>query len=292
MIQRGERLKKKNLNIICMIVLVAGLTLFGMSVTKKDSEEKKGLLEVIENYKGYSRTVSKEEYDFYSYFVERDLPEKVSVEEFDQLVKAYANEVNAVFYLANRIGFCEPYSFEVLEMRMQQENTKRQIQLEEGEVIYGLEQFTLETYFQYTLDNLQASLQGYLEEYADEEIMNLAKEYYQTHEEKFIYRKEVVYEQTVDGVTETLTADVDMLSFLGKSDTGLADFLGIAQVGDTYADDRNDQDRRVTLKEITYSEKGFENNGQMALYLLIREELYEEVINMVAENNPLEFETN
>lgn len=285
-------MKKKNLIIICMIVLVAGLTLFGMSVTKKDSEEKKGLLEVIENYKGYSRTVSKEEYDFYSYFVERDLPEKVSVEEFDQLVKAYANEVNAVFYLANRIGFCEPYSFEVLEMRMQQENTKRQIQLEEGEVIYGLEQFTLETYFQYTLDNLQASLQGYLEEYADEEIMNLAKEYYQTHEEKFIYRKEVVYEQTVDGVTETLTADVDMLSFLGKSDTGLADFLGIAQVGDTYADDRNDQDRRVTLKEITYSEKGFENNGQMALYLLIREELYEEVINMVAENNPLEFETN
>lgn len=292
MIQRGERLKKKNLIIICMIVLVAGLTLFGMSVTKKDSEEKKGLLEVIENYKGYSRTVSKEEYDFYSYFVERDLPEKVSAEEFDHLVKAYANEVNAVFYLANRIGFCEPYSFEVLEMRMQQENTKRQIQLEEGEVIYGLEQFTLETYFQYTLDNLQASLQGYLEEYADEEIMNLAKEYYQTHEEEFIYRKEVVYEQTVDGVTETLTADVDMLSFLGKSDTGLADFLGIAQVGDTYADDCNDQDRRVTLKEITYSEKGFENNGQMALYLLIREELYEEVINMVAENNPLEFETN
>lgn len=292
MIQRGERLKKKNLIIICMIVLVAGLTLFGMSVTKKDSEEKKGLLEVIENYKGYSRIVSKEEYDFYAYFVERDLPEKVSAEDFDQLVKAYANKVNAVFYLANRIGFCEPYSFEVLEMRMQQENTKRQIQLEEGEVIYGLEQFTLETYFQYTLDNLQASLQGYLEEYADEEIMNLAKEYYQTHEEEFIYRKEVVYEQTVDGVTETLTADVDMLSFLGKSDTGLADFLGIAQVGDTYADDRNDQDRRVTLKEITYSEKGFENNGQMALYLLIREELYEEVINMVAENNPLEFETN
>ena len=96
----------------------------------------------------------------------------------------------------------------------------------------------------------------------------------------------------MDGVTQTLTADVDMLSFLGKSDTGLAAFLGIAKVGDTYTDDRNDQDRRVTLKEITYSEKGFENNGQMALYLLIREELYEEVINMVAENNPLEFETN
>ena len=224
--------------------------------------------------------------------MERDLPGKVSDEEFDSLVKVYANEVNAVFYLANRIGFCEPYSFEVLEMRMQQENTKRQIQLEEGEVVYGLEQFTLETYFQYTLDNLQASLQGYLEEYADEEMMNLAKEYYQAHEEDFIYRKEIVYEQTVDGVTETVTADVDMLSVLGKADIGLADFLGSAQVGDTYADDRDYQDRRVTIKEITYSEKGFKNNEQMALYLLIREELYEKVINMVAGNNPLEFETN
>ena len=285
-------MKKRNLIFLCVIVLAASLALFGALMAKKYKEETTGLLKAIENYKGYSRTISKEEYDFYAYFVERDLPGKVSDEEFDSLVKVYANEVNAVFYLANRIGFCEPYSFEVLEMRMQQENTKRQIQLEEGEVVYGLEQFTLETYFQYTLDNLQASLQGYLEEYADEEMMNLAKEYYQAHEEDFIYRKEIVYEQTVDGVTETVTADVDMLSVLGKADIGLADFLGSAQVGDTYADDRDYKDRRVTIKEITYSEKGFKNNEQMALYLLIREELYEKVINMVAGNNPLQFETN
>ena len=288
---RGEGLKKKYLIIGGLLLVILIFTM--LFVGKKDAsvENATGLLEVIENYQGFSRTVSKEEYDFYAYFVERDLPQEVSAEEFDHLIKEYANEVNAVFYLANRIGFCEPYSFEALELRMQQENTKRQIQLEEGEVIYGLEQFTLETYFQYTMDNLQASLQGYLEEYADEEVMNLAKEYYQAHEEEFIYRKVVVYEQTLDGVSETLTADVDMLSFLGKSDTGLADFLSIAQVGETYADDRNDQNRQVTLKEIVYSEKGFENNAEMALYLLVREELYDQVIKTVAENNPLEFET-
>ena len=285
-------MKKKSLLIGCAVLVLMIFTVLFFGKKEKSVENTTGLLAAIENYQGFSRTVSKEEYDFYAYFVERDLPKEVSAEELDHLVKEYANEVNAVFYLANRIGFCEPYSFEALEFRMQQENTKRQIQLEEGEVVYGLEHFTLETYFQYTLDNLQASLQGYLEEYADEEMMDLAKEYYEAHEEDFIYRKEVVYEQTVDGVTEILTADVDMLSFLGKSDTGLADFLGIAQVGDTYADDRNYQNRQVTLKEITYSEKGFEQNSQMALYLLVREELYDQVIGMVAENNPLEFETN
>lgn len=285
-------MKKKSLIIGSLLLVIVIFSMVLLNRNEHPEEKNTGLLSTIESYQGYSRTVSKEEYDFYAYFVERDLPKEVSAEELDHLIKKYANEVNAVFYLANRIGFCEPYSFEALKLRIQQENTKRQIQLEEGEVIYGLEQFTLETYFQYTMDNLQASLQGYLEEYADEEVMNLAKEYYQAHEEEFIYRNEVVYEQTVNGVTETLTADVDMLSFLGKSDTGLADFLSIAQVGEYYADDRNDQDRQVTIKEITYSEKGFENNADMALYLLVREELYDQVIKIVAENNPLEFESN
>lgn len=288
---RGEDLKKKSLIIGGMLLMILMIAMVFWGKKDHSTEETTGLLDAIESYQGFSRTVSKEEYDFYAYFVERDLSQEVSAEELDNLIKEYANEVNAVFYLANRIGFCEPYSFEALELRMQQENVKRQIQLEEGEVIYGLEQFTLETYFQYTMDNLQASLQGYLEEYADEEVMDLAKEYYQAHEEEFIYRKEVVYEQMLDGVSETLIADVDMLSFLGKSDMGLADFLSIGQVGEIYTDDRNDQDRQVTIKEIVYSERGFENNAEMALYLLVREELYDQVIKTVAENNPLEFES-
>lgn len=251
-----------------------------------------GLLETLDGYRGYTRVVSQEEYEFYQYFVERDLTEKVSESELDQLVKDYAESVNAAFYLGNQLDLCEPYSFEALKLRVEQENAERKIKLENDEVVYGLEQFTLETYFQYTMDNLQASLQGYLEEQADEEIRKLAKEYYEAHEEEFIYRKEVVYEQSLDGVKEKLTADVDMLSFLGKSDIGLADFLATGQVGDTYADNRNEQERRVVLKKITYNEKGFENNARMALYLLIREELYDDVIAMAAKNNPLEFETN
>lgn len=251
-----------------------------------------GILDEIKNYQGYTRVVSQEEYEFYQYFVERDLPEKVNEEELGRLVREYAGEVNALFYLGNRLGFCEPYSFEALELRVEQENIQRQLMLEQEEVVYGLEQFTKETYFMYVMDNLQASLQGYLEAQADKEILKRAEAYYKAHEDEFIYRKEVHYEQSLDGVTESIIADVDMLSFLGKADMGLADFLGIANIGDVYEDDQEGRERKVVITNIIYSEKGYEHNADMALYRLIQNELYDEVIKIVANNNPVQFETN
>jgi hypothetical protein len=296
----GGGLKNKKIKkFIPMAAILLGLCLTGCAGNAPDQPEQAvsetqttGLLAVLDSYRGYSRVVSAEEYEFYEYFVKRDLPGAVSAEELDALVKEYANEVNAVFYLGNRLGFCEPYSFETLQFRMEQENTKRQLQLEQGEVVYGLEQFTLRTYFQYTVDNLQASLEGYLEANADEEILERAKAYYEAHEEEFTYRKEIHYDQSLDGVTERLTADVDMQGFLGKADMGLADFLGIADVGDVYEDDKDGKARRVVIAKIIYSDKGYENNADMALYRLVTNELYDEVIKNTAKNNPLEFETN
>ena len=83
-----------------------------------------------------------------------------------------------------------------------------------------------------------------------------------------------------------------MLSFLGKADMGLADFLGIAKVGDVYEDDKDGQVRRIVLKDIVYSEKGYEHNADLALYRLVQNELYDEVIKTVEKNNPVQFETN
>ena len=283
--------KKKEANKIIAPVLLMAMVLLA-TVACGSSEQSANLLDMIDSYRGYTRIITNEEYDFYKYFVERDLPEPVSDEKLEELVKEYAGEVHAVFYLGNRLGFCEPYSFEAMELRVDQENTQRQLMLEQGEVVYGLEQFTKETYFLYTMDNLKASLQGYLEEQADEEILKRAEAYYEAHEELFIYRKEVHYEQSLDGVTESIIADVDMLSFLGKADMGLADFLGIAEVGDVYEDDRDGQARRVVITKIIYSEKGYEYNADMALYRLVRDELYDEVIKITAKNNPVQFETN
>lgn len=280
---------KKSIIWIVLAALAAS-TVLGIFLLNTKSEKTPGLLEKIDSYRGLSRVVSQEECDFYAYFVERDLGEEVSEEEFEKLVKEYAGRVNAVFYLGSRLDLCEPYSFESLKLRLEQENADRQAKKADGAVIYGLEQFTLKTYFQYTMDNVEASLRGYLEANADEEILKMAKDYYEAHKEEFLYREEVVYEQWIDGEKETVTADSDMLSYIGKAEPGLADFLGIAEVGDIYEDEKNDQDRIIVMKEISDSEDGYENHAQMALYRLVRFELYDSIIEAVAKNNPVEFE--
>lgn len=281
-------MKKKSILVVCIMAIVAISSILVFFAFR--SEESSDLLEKIDTYKGYTRVVSDEEFEFYKYFVERDLQDEIDEDELEEKVITYTNEVNAVFYLGNKLGFCEPYSFEALKLRMEQENIQRKISLEQGEVVYGLEEFTLRNYFQYVMDNLESDIKSYLETNTDEGILRMAKDYYQTHEEEFVYRKEVVYEQTLNGVTQTLTADVDAMSLLGKTDTAMADFLQMAEPGRSYEDNIEDIKRVIVLKEIVYSEKGYENNAEMALYRMVSEELYDKVIKMVAVNNPVSFE--
>lgn len=284
-------MKKKWMAVVlAVLVMMVILVILVVLMFTKHQKKPEGVLDTLESYRGYTRVISQEEYDFYAYFVKRDLPGEVSEEELDKLVKSYAGEVNAAFYLGNQLGFCEAYSFESLKLRMEQENASRQVKIEQGEVVYGLEQFSLQTYFQYTMDNLQVSLMGYLEENADDEILEMAEDYYEENEDSFRYIVEVVYEQTVDGATETLTADADTLAHLGKADAGLADFLVRAEIGDVYEDIQDTQERSVVLKDVVYSEDGYENHAETALYRFVRYELYDQVIAKVAENNPVEFE--
>ena len=49
----------------------------------------------------------------------------MSEEEKAQKVKEYINSVNAVFYLGEKLGLCEPYSFGEMKLRMEQENASR-----------------------------------------------------------------------------------------------------------------------------------------------------------------------
>lgn len=280
-------MQKKSI-ILTFAALMIALTAMLLSGCSSPAGSSK-LLEDLYAYSGYTRVISEEEFDFYKYFVERDLPSDTSAEEIEQKTKAYAERVNAKFFLGNKLNLCEAYSFELLKLRMEQENEARRIKLEQGEIIYGLEQFTLENYFLYTLDNLEVELHKYLEMNADEGIMKLAKDYYEENRQLFRYREEISYEVTYDGRTEILTADGDQLNALGKADMGLADFLNAAEIGDTYEDMQGDQKRTVVVKEITYNEEGFEKNKSIILYQFVRGELYEDVIAQIAINNPVEF---
>ena len=254
-------------------------------------ENKPAIIAQVEEFKGYTRYIGKEEYELCSYFALRDAAEDLSEEEKKERVEAYINRVNAVFYLGNKLGLCEPYSFDVIKLRMEQENEIRKIKKEKGEPIYGLESFSLNTYFQYMLDTVEADLKTYLEGQADNEVIAAARKYFEENKEDFLYREEVVYTSEVAGREETLTADADMISFLGDADPGLADFLLVGEPGEVYEDIAGEGNRRVVIAEVKNSPDTFEHNRDAAIITYIYGPLYTQLIDMVAENNPVTYDT-
>lgn len=289
----GDALLKKNkFMILILTVMILAFAGVGCSSGKTAEDQKSSLTEEVESYRGYTRVVEQEEYDFYSYFIERDMTGEISQEELDEKIRSYINEVNAVFYLGNKLDLCEPYSFELLKLRMEQENDARKVKLEQGEAVYGLQEFQLETYFQYVYSNLETDIRAYMEQNADEEILEQAEEYYNANRETFRVRESVTYEITTGGNTESATADREQLNFFGKSDRGLADFLEIAEIGDTYEDVQNGEAREICVTDIGYSEEGMESNKDAIVSQYILEEFYPAMIETVAKNNPVEFELN
>lgn len=259
--------------------------LFACQSVKEDS-----LLETISSYQGYVRVVSQEEYDFYRYFVERDAGSKLSQEELDEKMNAYINQVNATFYLGNKLGLYEPYSFNLLQIRMEQENDNRKIKLEQGEAVYGLEQFDLNTYFQYELSNLEVDIQSYILEHCDTQILRQAEEYYDSNKENYVVRDMVEYQVTIGDETESVVADRTQLKLLGSADSGLADFLENADLNETYEDVRNGKQRCIVVTGIEYQEINFKDNEMSAIENYIEAKLYPSLIDEVAKNNPVEFD--
>ena len=145
-------MKKKSIIVIWVLAIVVVMSVVIFSNYK--SERKSELLEELYAYQGYTRMISEKEFEFYRYFVERDLQNNASENEVIEKVKEYAGKVNAIFFLGNKLGLCEPYSFEALELRMEQENQSRKIKLENGEIIYGPEQFSIETLIFSTVSSL------------------------------------------------------------------------------------------------------------------------------------------
>lgn len=287
-------MKKKLWIFIIAAVFVLGgigaIGFFSKNEKKEDADQTSAIEQQVAEYQGYIRVISQEEYDFYSYFVKRDLGEEVTEEELDLLIRDYAAKISGIFYLGNRFGICGPYSFESLELEMEQENISRQVKAEQGEAIYGVQEFTLNTYFLYKLDSVELAIINYIEANADDVIWAEAERYYQENEDLYITRDSVTYECVIGEEKEITTADRDQLNLLGKSEPGLADFLEAAEIGDEYSDLNNGEERKIVVTDITYLEPTFELYKDQAMLNYLEGKLYPQLLETVIEQNPVEFE--
>ena len=63
--------------------------------------------------------------------------------------------IHAVYDLAEECGDVSDSSYEALEKRWKDENAKRSEKVENGEVVYGLKEYTFQIYLQYEMSTLK-----------------------------------------------------------------------------------------------------------------------------------------
>ncbi len=286
--RKSERSGKARIISVTAAVLV--LYLVAMIVTGCTKEQEPGLLETLEGYKGYTRQVGTEEYQFFEELVLREQSDEMSEEEKVQKVKEYINSVNAVFYLGEKLGLCEPYSFGEMKLRMEQENASRKAKKESGEPIYGLEQFEADSYFRYVFSSLEADIKEYLTDNADDALIADAREHYEKHPEEYEISKVITYTVEEGDDAASYTVPYEKLSGLQNADGELFDFLTGAAEGDTFEYSFGDSSRRVSIVSVETEQKSFEENTREILSEYIGDQVYDSLIEKAAQNNPVEFQ--
>lgn len=291
MSSKMEVLSKKKILVwgAAALLLIAGLVILIAGVVREGRPKEQSLLETVEAYKGYTREVGREEYDFYAALVKRDLTEEISEEALDERVKEYANTVNATFFLGNKLGLCEPYSFQNLQTQMQNENNARKLKKEKGEPIYGLEQFELNGYFQYVISNLKIDLVDYLTEHADSAMIEQAKAHYEENREAYRQLSSITYRMTENGETTIKNQSREELRSLQNTDGELLDLLAEASEGDVFSYEWNGSLREVEVTAVIYQDSSFEENRTTALRAYVEGQVYDGLIAKAAEDNPVSF---
>lgn len=251
------------------------------------------LLKELSAYRGYSRTVGREEYDFFRGLVEDGLYDADSAADVDARTKEYIGLVNAKFYLGSRLGLCNAFDYAAMKLRMEQENTIRAAKVADGQTVYGVTRFTPESYFNDLYANLDADIVEYLIANADEGMAEQAEAYFNAHPDAFRQLESITYQVEENGESTTVKAERNLLRNLENSDGTLSDFLYSAQPGDTM-DDRTPEgvERRITLVEQKTAMPTFEEARSAALSTWLRAEALDGLYATLAENNPVQFEPN
>lgn len=267
------------------VILLAALCL------QSRREEGEGLIAGLSSFQGSSRTVSQAEYDFFRARAERSTGPQRSEEELDQLAREQITAVSARFSLGNHLGLCEPYSFEALAYRMEQENIIRKAKADSGEAVYGAVQFTLESYLDYLDSNLETDIVSFLVDNADRSMLEQARTYYDSHTASFSKLVSVTYElEDGEGLNTTETLSADELRSLQNTDSPLSEFLSSAQPGEVLEyQSFGGAAQRATFVEAKWEVPAFEDAVPIAVRTWLNAEIMDGLYADVAQNAPVVF---
>ena len=229
------------------------------------------------------RSISAEEYDFFAKLVE-----KQGLDTDEKSVKRYIAAVNAEFYLGSQMKVCEPFDYAVFQYRTQSENQDRAMKKVTGQLYYGPDSFTEESYFEYLHSRLRSDMLTWLVEHRDHDMIEGARNFFKSNEKRFAAIKKVTYELTQNGVTEEKVMEDTMFKTMGQSDPTLMDALEKCEIGE----ERTLQDgtgRSIKKLDVVTEITPFEEQEQYVVELWLNHEVLDKLIDAVAENSKLVF---
>ena len=275
--------------IAAVLVLAAVIVLASALSRDRTTEEPEGLIAELLAWRGASRTVGQEEYDFFYELLVQDNA-SAGEEELDRLTRERIAEVNARFALGSYLGLCQPYDFAVMEFRMEQENAIRKAKADRGETVYGATQFDLNTYFSYLDSTLEAEIVNYLVEHADQPMLEQARVYYDAHRSSFEQLVSITYELEENGQTTSETLTSAGMRSIQNADGTLADFLYTAQPGEVLEYQSPDGvSRRATLIDAVYEIPEFEDTVSAAVLAWLNVDVMDGLYASIAQNAPVTF---
>ncbi|GAB6989264.1 hypothetical protein [Paenibacillus pini] len=271
-----------------ILSLAAIFVLVGLFTTSKQDKQL-GVTEQVLSYAGYTRVIDQQEYQFYEYLAQREMDGVSDSNLLADKTKALAQIVNAQFYLGNKLGLSGPYSFGSMQEQMKQENARRKMEIEKGQVIYGPKTFDIYRYYQYVSSNLEVKIIDYLATNADESLHTMARTYFEENKKKYEHIEKIVYSLTENGKTVENTIDWGQLNTLGKADSELAQILKNGSIDQEFSYRFGNSKRSGKIISVIHVKADFEQQRASITSDFLSNGYYKQLLKEVANNNPIEF---
>lgn len=291
-VKRGKR----PIIIFLAIIILTVIGFAGFMLVSREPEPDAGKIEaeLLEGMQlsGYSRTIGKEEFAFYSGIVRRELEDRDDTEEIDRRARDYAAEMNAQFYLAEKLGIMQPFSFEQLQAKMEQENASRARKKERGETFYGPTKFDLTGYYLFTTSNLRLQLTEALADRAGRRTKAGSKVFYEKNIDRYVARDDITYTVWEQGTQDKQTHTVTLsdLRTLEKLDEDLLRILTDYKKGASFAYEKDGVALEGVIDDKVLEYKPYEDIQQIVMQEYIDTDLFDTLIERIAADNPVSFE--
>lgn len=279
-----KRNKHKNLNVKIVVVCTSIFVLvcIGMLVSRAFCSKE---IEITP----YCMSVSDEEYDFFQTLAKKELPPDASQEQLSVKTQELIYRTVAEYSLGQRMGLCSSYSFASLNLQMEQENRQRKARKANGQVVYGLLEYDLPTYYSDCTNKLQLKIIDNLTENADKALMQRVKAFYDEHISEYEQTLSFSYSLTENSETRTETLAWEDMRLLERQDEDLFLFLYDGEEGDTFSYTYLDTPREVQILKIERAEANFDLDKAGVTERYITEVYYEELLQQEMRHYKLQF---